>query len=80
MLDCLQSIKYCEEILDDLLLFKPSKKSHIAKLEDLLKVLLKNGLKISPRNVSSLEKNYNMWEILYSLSIGEYALNHCKVG
>ena len=33
--------------MDDLLLFTPSKKSHIDKLEDLLKVLLKNGLKIS---------------------------------
>ena len=35
--------------MDDLLLFTPSKKSHIAKLEDLLKVLLKNRLKISPK-------------------------------
>ena len=35
--------------MDDLLLFTPSQKSHIAKLEDLLKALLKNGLKISPK-------------------------------
>ena len=35
--------------MDDLLLFTPSRKSHIAKLEDLLKALLKNGLKISPK-------------------------------
>ena len=35
--------------MDYLLLFTPSKKSHIAKLEDLLKDLLKNGLKISPK-------------------------------
>ena len=35
--------------MDDLLLFTPSKKSHIAKLEDLLETLLKNGLKISPK-------------------------------
>ena len=35
--------------MDDLLLFTPTKKSHIAKLEDLLKALLKNGLKISPK-------------------------------
>ena len=27
----------------------PLKKSHVAKLEDLLKALLKNGLKISPK-------------------------------
>ena len=35
--------------MDDLLLFTPSKGSHISKLEDLLKPLLKNGLKISPK-------------------------------
>ena len=33
--------------MDDLLLFTPMKKLHMAKLEDLLKALLKNGLKIS---------------------------------
>ena len=49
ILECLQSRKYCEAIMDDLLLFTLSKKSHITKLEDLLKALLKNGLKISPR-------------------------------
>ena len=49
ILDCLQSMKYCEAIMDDLLLFTPSKSSHIATLEDLLKALLKNGLKISPK-------------------------------
>ena len=49
ILDCLQSKKYCEAIMDDLLLFTPSKSSHIAKLEDLLKALLKNDLKISPK-------------------------------
>ena len=31
--------------MDDLLLFMPTKKVHMAKLEDLLKALLKNGLK-----------------------------------
>ena len=35
--------------MDDLLLFTPSKRVHMAKLEDLLKGLLKNGLKISPK-------------------------------
>ena len=49
MLNCLQSKKYCEAIMDDLLLLTPSKNSHIAKLEDLLKALLKNGLKISQK-------------------------------
>ena len=36
ILDCLQSKKYCEAIMDDPLLFIPSKSSHMAKLEDLL--------------------------------------------
>ena len=49
ILDCLQSRKYCEAIMDDLLLFTPSKSSHFNKLEDLLKALRKNGLKISPK-------------------------------
>ena len=37
--------------MDDLLLFTPSKGSHIAKLEDLLKALLENSLKISPQKI-----------------------------
>ena len=49
ILDCLQSRRYCEAIMDDLLLFTPSKSSHFDKLEDLLKALKKNGLKISPK-------------------------------
>ena len=49
ILDCMQSRKHCEAIMDNLLLFTPSKSSHIAKLVDLLKALLKNGLKISPK-------------------------------
>ena len=36
-------------MMDDLLLFTPTKKSHIAKLENFLKALLKNRLKISPK-------------------------------
>ena len=35
--------------MDDLLLFAPSKRANMVKLEDLLKALLKNGLKISPK-------------------------------
>ena len=49
ILHCLQSRKYCEAIMDDLLLFTLSKNSHMNKLEDLLKALLKNGLKIKPK-------------------------------
>ena len=49
ILSCLQSRKYCEAIMDDLLLFTPTKSSHFDKLEDLLKALHKYGLKISPK-------------------------------
>ena len=35
--------------MDDLLLFTPSKETQMNKLEDLLKAILKNGLKISPK-------------------------------
>ena len=49
ILNSLQSRKYCEVIMDDLVLFTPSKKAHIAILEELLKALRKNGLKISPK-------------------------------
>ena len=47
ILNCLQSKKYCEAIMDDLILFTPSKESHTTKLEDIFKALLRNGLKIS---------------------------------
>ena len=49
ILNCLQNRRYCEAIMDDLLLFTPTKASHFEKLEDLLKALCKNGLKISPQ-------------------------------
>ena len=49
ILECLQSRKHCKAIMDILLLFTPSKRVHIGKLEDLLKAFLKNGLKISPK-------------------------------
>ena len=49
ILNCLKNRKYCEAIMDDLLLFTPTKASHFKKLEDLLKALCKNGLKISAR-------------------------------
>ena len=42
--------------MDDPLLFMLTKKSHIAKLEDLLKELLKNGLKISPKKCQLFRK------------------------
>ena len=50
ILNSLQGRKYCEAIMDDLLLFTPSRRGHMDKLEDLLKALRKNSLKISPKN------------------------------
>ena len=46
ILECLQSRKHWEAIIDNLLLFTPSTKGYMTKLEDLLKALLKNGFKI----------------------------------
>ena len=43
--------------MDNLLLFTPSKGLHVAKLEDLLKTLLKNGLKISPKKCQLIRTN-----------------------
>ena len=45
--------------MDDLLLFTSSKGSHMAKLEHLLKALLKNGLKISPKKYQLFRTNLN---------------------
>ena len=41
--------------MDDLLLFTPSKETHMNKFEDLLTALLKNGLKISPKKCQLLK-------------------------
>ena len=49
ILSCLSSRKYCEAIMDDLLLFTPNKQTHFEKLIDLLGALCKNGLKVSPK-------------------------------
>ena len=45
--------------MDDLLVFTPLKGSHMAKLEDFLKALLKNGLKISPSKCPLFRTNVN---------------------
>ena len=76
ILDSLQSRKYCGVIMDNLFLFTPTMKSHISKLEDLLKVLLNNRLKISPKKCWLLEENYNIWETPSLSQIGEFVLNH----
>ena len=56
ILNCFETKKYCEAIVDDLLLFMPSKQSHMIKLKDLLKALLKNGLQISPKKCQLFRK------------------------
>ena len=49
ILNCVPSKKYCEAIMDDLLLFMPNRQTHFEKLIDLLQALCKNGLKTSPK-------------------------------
>ena len=56
VLNCLENRKYCEAIMDNVLLVTSSKQSHMRKLEDLLKALLRNGLKISPRKCQLFKK------------------------
>ena len=58
ILHCLQNRKYCKAIMNDLLLFTPSKISHRDKLEDLLKALLMNGLKISAKKCQLFRTNF----------------------
>ena len=55
ILDCLQSKKYCEAIMDDLLLFTPSKETHMNKLEDLLKGFIKEWIDDITKEVSIVE-------------------------
>ena len=57
ILDCLQSKRYCEAIMDNLILFTPSKESHMNKLEDILNALLKNGIKLSPKKCQLFRTN-----------------------
>ena len=76
IINCLESRKYCEAIMYDLLLFTLLKQSHMRKLEDLLKVLLKMDRKYLQRSVNYSEKNYSTWVILFSFKRKEYVLNH----
>ena len=62
--------------MDHLLLFTPSRKSHIAKLEDLLKALLKMDLRFHQISVNYLGQNYSIWAIQYSYRKEEFALSH----
>ena len=55
ILSCLQSRKYCEVIMDDLLLFTPTKSSHFEKLDDLLKALWKKWFENFSKEVSAIQ-------------------------
>ena len=76
ILDCLQSRKYFEAIMNNLLLFTPSKKSHISKLEDLLKALLKNGLKISQKKCQLFRTDLQYMANTIFIKIEEFVLSH----
>ena len=66
ILNSLYSRKYCEVIMDDLLLFTLGKIAHIAKLEGLLKALGKNGLKISPKKCQLFRMEFQyMWNTIF---------------
>ena len=71
ILICLQSRKYCKAIMNDLLPFTPMKSSAFDKLEDLLKALHKNGLKISQISVNYSKLTFNTGAILFSLETKE---------
>ena len=48
ILSCLLSRKYCEAIMDDLLLFTLTKQSHFDKLKDLLKAFMQEWINNFP--------------------------------
>ena len=52
ILDCLQSRKYCEAIMDDLLLFIPSKKFLYGKIRRLVECTIKEWIKNIPKEMS----------------------------
>ena len=61
--------------MDDLLLFTASKKSHMDKLENLLKTLLKNGLKISPKKCQLFRTNLHYMGNEIFIQKKEYVYN-----
>ena len=61
ILNCLSRRKYCEAIMDDLLLFMPNKQTHFEKLIDLLWALCKKWTENTQRNVNCSEQNCSIW-------------------
>ena len=60
ILDCLQNRKYCEAIMDDLLLFTPSKKSHMDKLEDFIKSTIKEWVKDFSKEMPIVQNQFTI--------------------
>ena len=52
ILNCLQNKKCCEAIMNDLLLFTPSKSSHIAKIRGFAKGIVERWAQNIPKEVS----------------------------
>ena len=61
--------------MDDILLFTPLKESHMNKLEDLLKALLKNGLKISPKKCQLFKTSLQYMGKKYLFKNEKYVCN-----
>ena len=66
--------------MDNLLPFTPSKEPNMNKLEDLLKALLKNGLRYCLRNANCSEPIYNIWAITYLFKTRRYVYNPRETG
>ena len=58
ILNCLSSRKYCEAIMDDLLLFMPNKQTHFEKLIVLLWALCKNQTENIPKEMPIVQNRF----------------------
>ena len=73
ILDCLKNRKYCKAVMDDLLLFTPSKSSHTDKLEDFVKGIVEKWIKNLPKEVTIFQnQSNNLWVIKYLYKIKEH--------
>ena len=66
--------------MDDLLLFTPSKRSHMDKLEDLLRALLKNRLKNSLKKCQLFRTNLQYMGNEIFVQDKEYVYNPSGAG
>ena len=79
ILNSLQNKKCCEVIMDDLLLFTLSKKVPMDKLEDPLKTLRKNGLKISPKKCQLFRTELQYMRNTIFIKERRVCINRCVV-